>query len=86
MTITRGGKTTRYTVRLNTYVTPITIDFFPEEAGADMVLGLVQLTRYGEMLLRTDFTSKRPARYSTKNVAAAPAKRYAMSSRSPNKV
>jgi hypothetical protein len=57
--ITRGGTTVVYKVRMNTFLNPATIDFYPE-AGGDPVFGLVQMVNLGEILLRTDFTNKRP--------------------------
>lgn len=57
--ITRGGKTVRYRVVINTYMNPITVDLFPEEKG-DPILGLIRVTGLGEFLFRTDFTKTRP--------------------------
>lgn len=58
--VVRASKTVRYRVVLNTYVSPMTIDLIPDDGKGDTLVGLVQVTPQGELLLRTDFTKTRP--------------------------
>lgn len=58
--IVRAGKTASYRFALNTALSPMTIDLFPMAGNAERLAGLIQVTGLGELLLRTDFTSKRP--------------------------
>jgi hypothetical protein len=60
VTITRDGKQTLYTVKINPYAQPMLITFYPH-GGGDPIRALLNLKDIGDIDLATDFTKKRPA-------------------------